>query len=443
MAGRPSAKRTLDVWMNGELVGQWTIAPTGERFSYAPSWLASEHRRPLSLSMPLVNGTTPFTGPAVAHYFDNLLPDSAEIRSRIALKFGAASTRTFDVLEKIGRDCVGAVMLLPAGTQQADVRRIDAEPLSDKQVEQLLDATVAPPGPGTPDHDALRISIAGAQEKTALLWHDGRWCRPLNTTPTTHILKLPLGTVGTAQADFSTSVENEWLCARIAKAFGLPAADSEIRSFGRHTVLVVKRFDRLARPDWIIRLPQEDFCQSLGHPSLAKYESLGGPGMAAILDTLRGSADALSDRRNFLAAQLLFWILAAPDGHAKNFSIFLERGGSYRMTPLYDILSAWPVIGTGPNMFQWQKIKLAMALRAGNPHYKMHEIRRRHWNSVARANAVGADFEATLQHFIERAPQVIEEVNAQLPRGFPGHVAEPIFEGMRRQVRVLEAQDHN
>lgn len=441
MAGRPSTRRVLDVWMNGELVGQWTLVPNaGESFAYEASWLTSPSSRPLSLSMPLASGTDAFTGPAVANYFDNLLPDSVDIRRRVAQKFGAVSTGTFDVLEKIGRDCVGAVMLLPAGSEPPEVRRIDAEPLTENQVERLLAATISPGAPGDPEGDELRISIAGAQEKTALLWHEGRWCKPHGTTPTTHILKLPLGTVGMAQADFSTSVENEWLCGRIAKAYGLPVAESEIWSFGRYKVLAVGRFDRVVRPDWIIRLPQEDFCQVLANPAAGKYESMGGPGMAVILDRLRGSANALEDRRNFLAAQLLFWLLAAPDGHAKNFSIFLERGGAYRMTPLYDILSAWPAIGNGPNMFQWPKVKLAMAVRAGNAHYKMCEIRRRHWNIVAKANALGADFEATLQHFIERTPAVIDEVAAQLPAGFPADVAGPILEGLRKQARSLEVQ---
>lgn len=163
--------------------------------------------------------------------------------------------------------------------------------------------------------------------------------------------------------------------------------------------------------------------------------------MSAILDRLRGSANALEDRRNFLVAQLLFWLLAVPDGHAKNFSIFLERGGVYRMTPLYDILSAWPVIGNGRNMFQWRKVKLAMAVRAGNTHHRICEIRRRHWNMAAKANALGADFEATLQHFIERTLAAIDEVAAQLPAGFPDDVAGPIFERLRKQAKALEAQE--
>lgn len=441
MAGRPSKVRVLDAWMNGELVGAWTIQAQGHHFRYAGTWLTSPSARPLSLSLPLSQGTTPFTGERVEYYFDNLLPDSPDIRKRVAMRFGAVSTRAFDLIEKIGRDCVGAVQLMPGGTAPQDVHQINAIPLSEREVEQLLDDTIAAPGPGSvKDEDGLRISLAGAQEKTALLLHEGKWCLPRGATPTTHILKLPMGQVGRARADFSTSVENEWLCSRLANAFGLQAAPCHIERFGRHKVLVVERFDRVLLGNWWARLPQEDFCQVLGVPSNLKYENQGGPGMSAILDKLRGSARAISDREHFLASQLLFWLLAAPDGHAKNFSIFIERQGAYRLTPLYDILSAWPVIGDGPNSFQWQKVSMAMAVRAGNTHYKMSEILRRHWNATAKANAVGADFEATMDRFLSHAPEAIAEVQAQLPDDFPIQVSDTIFEGVLRQAELLRRQ---
>lgn len=439
MAGRPSRTRALDVWMNGERVGRWTVAGASHRLAYHADWLASPNARPLSLSLPLAQGSDAFAGEAVEHYFDNLLPDSLAIRKRLAGRFGAASTRAFDLIEKIGRDCVGAVMLLPADAAAPDVRRIDAEPLSESQVERLLDAAAGGPGLAADDGEALRISIAGAQEKTALLWQ-GAWCRPLAATPTSHILKLPLGEVGGARADFSTSVENEWLCSLLARAFGLDAAASRIERFGRHKVLVVERFDRRQMDGWIARLPQEDFCQALGCPVELKYENRGGPGMVAILDRLRGSSSATRDREAFLAAQLLFWLLAAPDGHAKNFSIFLERGGAYRLTPLYDVLSAWPVIGDGPNRLPWKKVTMAMALRAGNGHYRMADIQRRHWNEAARRNAMGTDFEAVIERFIRRAPAALDEVAASLPANFPASVSEPVLEGILRQLAALQRQ---
>lgn len=440
MAGRPSRKRALDVWMNGELVGRWTAdGNAGHRFAYDHAWLSSPNARPLSLSLPLARGSDAFGGDVVEHYFDNLLPDSLAIRKRLASRFGAASLRAFDLIEKIGRDCVGAVMLLPAGAAAPEVRKIEARPLSEAAVERLLDAAAGGVGLGADDDEELRISIAGAQEKTALLWQDG-WRLPLGATPTTHILKLPLGEVGGARADFSTSVENEWLCSLLARAFGFEAANSRIERFGRHKALVVERFDRRLLDGWIARLPQEDFCQALNYPAELKYENRGGPGMAPILDRLRGSRLAADDRQRFLAAQLLFWLLAAPDGHAKNFSVFLERGGAYRLTPLYDVLSAWPVIGNGPKQLPWKKVSLAMALRAGNTHYRMADIQRRHWNEVARRNALGLDFEPVIERLIARAPAALAEVAAQLPGDFPASVSEPIFSGILSQVAALQRQ---
>jgi len=140
------------------------------------------------LSLPISQGTEKLTGPRVEAFFDNLLPDSMDIRKRLSHQFGTG-IRAIDLLESIGRDCVGAIQMLPVDVQPPDIHRIDAEALTHAEVERLLDQTIAEPVPGIPDDEALRISIAGAQEKTALLWHQNQWCKPLGPTPTTHILK--------------------------------------------------------------------------------------------------------------------------------------------------------------------------------------------------------------------------------------------------------------
>jgi serine/threonine-protein kinase HipA len=439
MAGRPSNRRALTVWMNGEHVGEWGFSRYGgHTFRYEESWHRNSLRRPLSLSLPLEQGTDPLTGPRVEAFFDNLLPDSGgDIRKRLAHKFGTG-TRAIELLAEIGKDCAGAVQLFLPDTQPPDIHRIEAEPLTDAEVEQLIDSTVTDAAPGLSDDEGLRISIAGAQEKTALLWHQNQWCRPLGPTPTTHIFKLPLGKVGGMRADFSTSVENEWLCAEIVREFGQPVANCQIAVFGHRKVLIVERFDRRLQDNaWWVRLPQEDFCQASGLPSEQKYEKEGGPGMSAILGALRGSDNPVADRKRFLTMQLLFWLLAAPDGHAKNFSIFLEPQGRYRLTPMYDILSAWPVIGEGPNKFQWKKVKLAMAVHSKNAHYKLAEIQRRHWNAVAKYNGLGEDFETVIQELISKAPGVIEALSSRLPADFPTAVSGSIFDGLLAQTKRL------
>lgn len=441
--------RELWVWMNGERVGTWLRTRTGgHRFVYEPSWLTSPRVRPLSLSLPLTPDRT-VSGPVVGHYFDNLLPDDERIRRRVSARFKLGSTDVFELLEAIGRDCVGAVQLLPPEQPPSGFDQVQAEPMDDPAVARHLRRVAAAPGlgndlDGVEGDDPLRISIAGAQEKTALLRVDGRWCRPLAATPTTHILKLPLGLVGGRRLDLSDSVYNEWLCAQLLRELGLPVATTDIGHFDDQVALVVERFDRQwqdAPQRWIARIPQEDFCQVLGLPSEGKYEAQGGPGMARCMEVLRSSATAAADTRNFLCAQLAFWLLAATDGHAKNFSVFLLPGGHYRMTPLYDVISAWPIVGAGANRIAWQEAKLAMAVRSKNTHYQLARIQTRHWEGLAQRSGVEGTWQA-MQTLVARVPGAIAAVQAQIaseqPAGFPQRMAEAIFAGLTQQARAWD-----
>ena len=313
-------------------------------FEYAASWLDSPSVRPLSLSLPIPAGGRTLRGPMVKNYFDNLLPDSDRIRQRLRTRFRLSSDSAQDLLGAVGRDCIGAVQLLPDDASPEGYDRVEGTPLTEADIERHLLAVTNDTafGQDGEDPDDFRISIAGAQEKTAFLRYRGRWCHPHGATPTTHIFKLPLGLVGNMRADMSTSVENEWLCLRIMAALGFDVPRADIAVFGQQKVLVVERFDRrwVAGNTWIARLPQEDFCQATGTAPADKYESDGGPGIAACLDILAGSTESARDRLAFVLAQLAFWLLAATDGHAKNFSIFLLPGAQYRLTPMYDILSA-------------------------------------------------------------------------------------------------------
>lgn len=436
--------RELWVWMNGERVGTWQRTRTGgHRFIYEASWLASDRVRPLSLSLPLTPDRT-VVGPGVANFFDNLLPDDERIRRRVSARFKLGSTDVFELLQAIGRDCVGAVQLLPPDHPPTGFDRVEYETMDEQAVGRHLRGITAEPGLGADQApDDLRISIAGAQEKTALLRVDGQWCRPLGATPTTHILKLPLGLVGGRRLDLTHSVYNEWLCAQLLREMGLPMAATDIVTFGDETVLAVERFDRRwvegsdTAPRWIVRLPQEDFCQVLGKAPHEKYESQGGPGMAQCLQVLRSSRAASADIRHFLCAQLAFWLLAATDGHAKNFSVFLLPGGGYRMTPLYDVISVWPVIGHGPNLVAWQEARLAMAVRSKNVHYELARIQTRHWQRLAQRSGAEGAWEA-MQSLVARVEPAIFAVQSQLPADFPERTAQTIFDGLRRQSRAWQ-----
>ncbi len=439
----------LHVWMNGLHVGVWSTLRTGTPvFRYDETWVRAEEGRALSLSLPFSAGLE-LRGDVVANYFDNLLPDSADIRRRLRSRFLARSSEPFDLLAAIGRDCVGAVQLMPPGEEPVGWNAIDTEPLDDASVERILSSVTSDAPLGQRDEDeALRLSIAGAQEKTALLRMGRRWYLPRGATPTTHILKLPLGMVGNMRADMSLSVENEWLCSRILRALGLPVAETEMAVFGDSKVLVVARFDRRwvgiedgaerkarFRPSdgaWIARLPQEDFCQALGVGPERKYQSDGGPSMQNCLSVLSNSEHAQEDRTNFMLAQFAFWLLAATDGHAKNFSLRHQRGGRFGLTPLYDVLSAWPIIGDGPNRISYQRAKLAMGVKASNMHDRLRDIQPRHWQRLAKA--VAKDGWPRVVALARNVEVALAEVESQLPDGFPSRVWTSVAAGMRRHA---------
>ena len=444
--GRKAHTQTLGLWANGQLVGHWSVTPRGESvLQYDEYWVSSAVGRPISLSLPFNLHNEPIVGPQVAHYFENLLPDSDAIRRRIALRFNTGSTDAFAMLAAIGRDCVGALQLLPQG-EQPGPQAIDGVELSEADVERYLlectsdrrfNASLAA-------DDDFRISLAGAQEKSALLRWNGKWMKPRGTTPTTHIFKMPLGLVGGRQADFSTSVDNEWLCLRLLKAYGLPVAEAEITTFDQQRVLVVERFDRVLSHDGqhLLCLVQEDFCQATGTSPLRKYENEGGPGLQSLFEVIRQSQQPEADAKTLLAAQVLFWMLRAPDGHAKNFSIQILAGASsrFKLTPLYDVMSAYPVMGTKANQWAPQDLRLAMALLGKNRHYHMQYIQRRHFNSTAKGVGYGQDAEDLLQALIAATPQVVNRVQTNVPKGFSQQVLDTVLGGILAAAKALERQ---
>lgn len=445
--GRRSHTRTLGLWMNGARVGSWRMAPHApDALQYDPAWTHSEQGRPLSLSLPFTPGNAPHRGPQVRAYFENLLPDSKAIRERLARRFSTGSTAAFDLLAEIGRDCVGALEILPEDASSAGALPVQADVLSEAEIAQLLRGTTTASAMGWRGEADLRISIAGAQEKTALLLHDGQWCLPRGSTPTTHIFKLPLGLVGGMKLDMRGSVENEWLCSLILREFGLPVATCHPLQFEEVKALVVERFDRVwwtppGAEARLIRLPQEDLCQATGVAPEAKYETDGGPGIDRIMDVLDGSMTREQDRRDFFKAQLLFWLLCATDGHAKNFSLFLRPGGRYQLTPLYDVLSAYPVLGDGPGRISPLRARMAMAVRAKNAHWKMPDIQRRHWVALGVRQGIltaeGRNAEHLIDETLAQVSTVIRQVETLLPAGFDAGIAEAIFNGMRAAAARL------
>lgn len=426
----------LRVLLNQRLVGFLLKAAGGAiEFRYDASWLAWPSAIPVSLSLPLREDA--YRGAPVQAVFENLLLDSDALRRRVAEKVGAEGPDAYSLLAKIGRDCVGALQFLPddGSFVEDGLAALDGVAVDDREIEALLKNLVQAPLGMDRDAD-FRISVAGAQEKTALLWHEGRWLKPRGTTPTTHLLKTAIGKLPNG-LDLSHSLENEYYCLKLLAAFGLPVNAAEIQTFGRTCALVVERFDRRwTRDGRLLRLPQEDCCQALAVPPTRKYQSEGGPGLVEILRLLQSSDTPQEDQKQFLKAQVLFWLIGATDGHAKNFSLFLRPEGRFALTPLYDVLTAQPSLEAR----QIHKKQMKMAMFVGDSrHYVLGEIRGRHFLQTARRAGVAESLVHDVLHEVAaQAEAALQAVAAQLPRGFPESIHVAVSHGVRERLSHVE-----
>jgi serine/threonine-protein kinase HipA len=428
----------LHVLLNNRLVGQLNKAASGAiDFQYDPSWLSWEHALPISLSLPLREDA--FRGKPVIAVFENLLPDAEMLRRRVAEKVDADGTDAYSLLAAIGRDCVGALQFIKADEDSpaTDVSEISGKRVNDRAIEKLLQGLAQSPLGVSRDDDFL-ISIAGAQEKTALLRHKGQWLKPHGSTPTTHIFKKQIGQLPNG-LDLSNSVENEFYCLKLAAAFGLPVAQANMQTFGETKALVIERFDRrLTKDKRLLRLPQEDCCQALSVPPTRKYQSDGGPGMIQILDLLKGSDNPAKDQKTVLKAQMLFWLIGATDGHAKNFSIFLGPGGSYHLTPLYDVLTAEPSFYA--RQIQRKQMKLAMSVGNSN-HYRINEIMGRHFIQTGEAARLAKSLiREAMEEMADVGQQAIKTIESELPVRFPEVIHVAVRKGLLARLDCLKVK---
>ena len=432
MARRPSYA-PLNIFLNSRHVGVLRKEPSGAiDFTYDNSWLSWEHAMPVSLSLPLREDR--YIGAAVSAVFDNLLPDNEAIRSKVAAKVGAAGIDAYSLLAALGRDCVGAMQFLLDGTTPEPAGNIEGKAVSDADITAILSNLASAPL-GLSEDDDFRISVAGAQEKTALLYLDGQWLKPLGTTPTTHIFKPQIGQLPNG-IDLSNSVENEYFCLKLMSELGLPSASAEMADFGDRRALVVERFDREWTDDGrLLRVPQEDCCQALSVPWTLKYEREGGPGIQSILKLLGGSDEATKDREIFFKTMVVFWLLGATDGHGKNFSLFLYPGGRYSLTPLYDVLSAQSSVDAG--QIKRNRMKLAMAV-GDRRHYEIDSIVPRHFIQSAQKAGLGSAFVISIfEDLAANAETRLDTVLSELPKGFPVSVADSIAKGFRARLAGL------
>ncbi len=429
---RQAADKVLLAVFEGRVVARALQDRRGRlQFSYEEAWRSFDGAFPLSLSLPLASRTHPHD--AIESFFAGLLPDREEILTSWARRF-ETSRNPFALLGHVGEDCPGAFQFVRQnrlGVRKAE-QTLDVQWLTESNIGERIRVLHTDPSAWRAPGDTGQFSLGGAQAKTSLLFHEGRWGIPSGRTPTTHILKPPI-------PGLDGHVENEHICLELARALGLPVASSQVARFDGETVIVVERFDRaitsrmadaaaagaaswaataagaaaeksptgairapgaaaraaeasarahslreLAARRPILRLHQEDLCQALAVPPRHKYQNEGGPGPREIVDLLRtNSSQPESDVWTFVDALAFNWLIGGTDAHAKNYSVLHGGGGRVRLAPFYDMASVLPYEALAS-----RDVRLSMRLGGT---YRLAEIDAGAWHRLAGEIAVDAD----------------------------------------------------
>ncbi len=319
----------LAVWLYGERVATIDRKRGRPRLAYTEQALSRYDLGTPLLSLSLPVGTGRYTQGVTRPFIDGLLPEG-EPRKSIARDLGLRADDTYGLIEALGRDCAGAVIVQPLEDPPPPApTTATAEHLSVGELEELVgNLRSAPLGAG----GRVRVSLAGVQEKLLLTrMPDGSWGRPIDGTPSTHILKPEI-------AAYPHTVENEALCMRIAKHLGLEVAAVETAEIAGRRLIVVERYDRAVAADGSVqRIHQEDFCQATGTPPDTKYEEDGGPSLLRVAGILQSVAAPESLER-LAQAVALNAVLGNGDAHAKNLSLLHHASGGLSLTPLYDLM---------------------------------------------------------------------------------------------------------
>ncbi len=286
--------------LGGRAVGHVRQEKQGRlAFTYDADWREADEAYPLSLSMPIAAAEHGHA--AINTFLWGLLPDNDRVLERWAKKFQVSARNAFGLIANVGEDCAGAVQFVRPDRLDAVLKggADEIEWLSEAAIADRLRALREDNTAWRLPRDTGQFSLAGAQPKTALLYDDGQWGVPSGRIPTTHILKPPIG-------HFDGHAENEHICLALARDLGIPAAFSRVMCFKDEVAIVVERYDRVKFGNDIVRVHQEDICQALSIPPIAKYQNEGGPGAADIVELLRtNSSDRTADVATFVDALAL------------------------------------------------------------------------------------------------------------------------------------------
>jgi serine/threonine-protein kinase HipA len=410
----------LPVYFEQRLVGTIHIGKSGPDFIYDLDWIGLRGAFPISTAMPLKSGR--IASDIFLPWAANLLPESEQLRT-LGQLLGMARSDVIGLLSAIGGDTAGALSIgQPGRTASVHWQPVGKPEDLERLIEEL------PNKPFLVGEEGVSMSLAGAQTKLAVAVDDtGGVCIPMNGSPSTHILKPD-------SPRLCGGVQNEAFCLTLARRMKIPTPNVTTDQAGKRTYLLVKRYDRTDVGGRWRRLHQEDYCQALGKPPSAKYESnqtgIRGPTLKDMFDVTRRHMPP-TDVVRLLDMVVVNVLACNTDAHAKNYSIMIRAGGA-SLAPMYDLMCGEV----------WEHVTKNLAQKIAGES-RGDYLKRRHWQRFARECGLNPRqvidrVDALAKSVIAEAEAAASEV-AAMPAG--NHVIlDQTRQAVERRARALLAQ---
>lgn len=408
--------KTLQVHLNGKLTGILQQDINGNLlFQYT-----DQAQHILSLSLPLQstnNSKKIYKHDECKGFFNGLLPENEHVRKIIGKKYGISPKNDFSLLKAIGYDCAGAVSFTDSIDQKQTSLNTSQEneftAYTDLQGKILSDDELAqfiidlPKKPLALSIEGMRLSLAGAQDKTAIVLIDDKIAIPTPQTPTTHILKPAI-------ADLKETVENEYICMQVASKIGISVPKTEIRHVNGIKYFLIQRYDREIKNEKITRIHQEDFCQASNVISALKYQAEGGVSFIDCFNILKKTSRPALSIVKFLNMMIFNYLIGNNDAHGKNFSILHYSNDNIELAPAYDILSTQV----------YKNLSSKMAIKIGKD-YEHKSIYPKHFEKFA--HEVGISF-PQLKKIIKQQTIILPKIVSEVVSGFDNTIGYEILE---------------
>jgi len=378
-------KDELKVYLNNNYIGILSKDSSGGIcFQYD-----SSAKQQLSLSLPLREGI--YSNKECDGFINGLLPESESVRLALGKKYSINPKNDFSLLKAIGYDCAGAVAFFENTPQNLkEYHEIKGKKLTSEELEKYIKELPQKPLAAGSD---MRLSLAGAQNKTAVVMIDGKIALPDKDVPTTHILKPAI-------PQFKETIENEYICLKIAQKAGINVPEIQIGQAGGEKYFLIKRYDRIVKNGKLKRIHQEDFCQAMNIPSAYKYQSEGGIDFKQCVEILKKTSHPAIAAKQFINIFVFNFLTGNNDAHGKNFSILHHENGEIEFAPAYDIMctSVYP------------ELSQKMAMKIGG-HYEADKILPRHFERFANDVKISyTQLKKIIKHQCDILPDITKEV---------------------------------